>query len=102
MALRFLLLFISLIFSIQAQALRCGNELILEGDTTAKLLKYCGKPTNKAKETATVFRDTGNGRIKEVKKVETWTYNFGPSDFYYIISVEKGKVVAINTDGYGH
>ena len=31
--------------SINSYAMRCGTQLITEGDSISKAIKYCGKPT---------------------------------------------------------
>jgi len=88
--------------SSQAHALRCGNELIAEGDIQEKLLKYCGEPSQKTKEKALIYEDTINhGRVKKLKKREKWFYNFGAAELYYIVTLEKGRVTVIETEGYG-
>ena len=101
--LRYAALFIFfIVISHQAQALRCGNEVIVEGDRQDKLLKYCGKPAQKINAKIAGYKFTNSKqRAKKVKKIEKWFYNFGANDLYYIVYLEKGRVVAIETDGYG-
>lgn len=85
--------------AMQAQALRCGNQLILKNDSPAKLLKYCGEPTDKAADEKVIKDRAGN---KTISKLSRWTYNFGAEDFLYIVTIKAGKIVTIDTDGYGY
>lgn len=87
--------------SFQAYAMRCGNEIIMEGDVKEKILKYCGKPSHKAKDKIVFYEYRFGHKHKRSKKVIKWFYNFGPTEFYYVLTFEKGKVIAVNTDGYG-
>lgn len=65
--------------------MRCGTELIVEGDAVAKLLATCGEP-------ATGELDLDYGK---------WTYNFGPLEFMHEVTIADGKVVRIEKLGKG-
>lgn len=48
------------VFSITAFAgMRCQGQLINEGDSIVKLLKYCGTPTIRSKDKYFYLRDNG-------------------------------------------
>lgn len=66
--------------SVQA-AMRCGTELITEGDTVLELLNACGEPTIGAPP----------GPVDRAE----WTYNFGPDEFMMRVLIQDGKVERI-------
>jgi Protein of unknown function (DUF2845) len=93
----------------QADALRCGNKLVSEGDTRAEVSNKCGDPTDVDHSTVMVQPTTwvhgrpvvvGNGMVEVV--VETWLYNLGPHQFMRRVRFQDGRVVAIETLGYGY
>lgn len=60
--------------------IRCGRQLIRLGDFKALVLDSCGKPFFK----------------EENRLTDQWSYHFGPEETLYVISFDKGKVIAIN------
>jgi hypothetical protein len=89
-------------------ALRCGSDLVSDGDSKAQVLVTCGKPTsketsceNKREYTTT----TKSGKIKKHRKcdrkLETWHYNCGSGDFIYKLTFENGKLRQEDTEGRG-
>jgi hypothetical protein len=93
----------------QADALRCGSKLVTEGDTRAEVSNKCGDPTDVDHSTVMVQPTTwihgrpvvvGNGQVEVV--VETWLYNFGPHQFMRRVKFQDGRVVGIETLGYGY
>jgi hypothetical protein len=93
-----------------AWAFRCGNKLVLEGDTADKVIATCGQPTDKKSYTALrppvvwygnrPVRVQPGGAIEVL--VETWTYNLGPKKLMQQVRLEGGYVVEVNALGYGH
>jgi hypothetical protein len=103
-----------LFFSLDAQAFRCGEEIVGTGDSEARVLIKCGKPTFKKKEGAKKSTRTKGdksivadnryayGKNKSGSKgVEHWYYNCGKDDFVYVLTFEGGVVVREDTDGRG-
>jgi hypothetical protein len=93
----------------QADALRCGNKLVTEGDARAEVSNKCGEPTDVDHSTVMVQPTTwvhgrpvvaGNGLIEVV--VETWLYNLGPHQFMRRVRFQDGRVIGIETLGYGY
>jgi len=91
-----------------AHALRCGNYLVTEGDSSARLRQVCGAPTQleQVDERVPVSR---YDRVRDIyytdyvlEPYEIWTYNFGPRRFMMRIQVRQGKVTDIQSLGYGY
>lgn len=80
-------------FCMPAYALRCGTQLIEIGDTEQQVMHVCGKPTLQSKD-----KRKGVRRSHQ----QMWTYNFGPEDFLYVLTFQKGQLVDLHTDGYGY
>jgi hypothetical protein len=101
-------------FALNGYAFRCGDEIVGIGDTKAKVLIKCGKPTfqEKAgvkKSTRVTGEKHGTSQSQQVygkkrtiaKNVEKWSYNCGNDDFIYILTFEGGVVTREDTDGRG-
>lgn len=79
-----------------AGAMRCGSRLVSEGDRAADLIAACGQPN---------FRDAWgyaqpNGNV--LADTEEWTYNFGPNQLLRVLRLRNGRIVSIDSDGYGY
>ena len=93
----------------EAHAFRCGNKLVVEGDTAGAVLAKCGQPaeiTRKLIQRPPVIWRNGRpyrvpGGDLEVE-VEFWTYNHGPNKFMRRVRLENGEVTLIETLGYGY
>ena len=92
-----------------ADSIRCGNHLVVDGDTSGKLRSRCGPPAGISR--STVLRTPSvwhHGRLVRVGPnavevpVETWEYNFGPNRLIRRVRIEDGLVVSIDTLGYGY
>jgi hypothetical protein len=92
-----------------ADSMRCGSNLIVEGDTAGKLRSRCGEPVAISRRAllrpAVVWINgrrvhVGHGTLEV--PVETWEYNFGPRRLMQRVRLEDGLVVAIDTLGYGY
>jgi hypothetical protein len=90
-------------------ALNCGTRLITEGDTSGELLARCGEPASVDRKVVyrapVVWREGRAIRVPggdiEVQ-VEYWTYNFGRNKLMRRVTLEDGRVRAIETLGYGY
>jgi hypothetical protein len=97
-------------------AFRCGDGFVSVGDSKAKVLLECGKPTSKEKGRAkkgrhsrVVEKEKNEGgdakrayMAKEKKKpVEKWYYNCGENDFIYVLTFEGGTLKSEESGGYG-
>ncbi len=92
----------------QADAMRCGNKLIRDGDTRSAVRELCGEPTDV--QTRTILRKSYLDRFgrrlylgEEIEiPVEVWTYNFGPYKLQRRVRFVDGLVEDIETLGYGY
>jgi hypothetical protein len=76
-----------------AQAgLRCGRELVQEGESVAQLLLACGEPT--LRQTIAVDNTSKTEGI-----VEQWIYDFGRGTLLQIVTLEGGKIASIEDGG---
>jgi hypothetical protein len=71
-------------------ALRCGNDMVSEGDSKTRVQITCGKPTTKIKQSR-----------KYHNKIEEWHYNCGDNDFIYKLTFENGILTNETTEGRG-
>jgi hypothetical protein len=100
---------LSTVPSARADALRCGDRLVTEGDKDALVRERCGAPSETRLERklvpAVIWRDGRRIQLPggdRVIVVEFWTYNLGPDRFMRQLKLEEGVVVEIKTLGYGH
>jgi len=96
----------------QAQALRCGGRLVKEGMHEIEVKAICGTPVSERKlgyvvrshfdrtHGTTTTRYYGGYR-REVLVTEL-VFNFGPRKFMRKIRFEGGRLVLIETIGYGY
>jgi hypothetical protein len=93
-----------------AQAMECGNRLITQGDSLAKVASLCGNPTQVDRKSIVRQASAGwvNGQwvastAAQVEiPVEVWLYNLGPDKLMRQIRFEDGRVVKIETLDYGY
>jgi hypothetical protein len=92
-----------------ADVMRCGSQLVHDGDGRDKVEKLCGQPTEI--ENRSILRRPSfvrNGRVvyfgdaRVEVPVEIWTYNLGPSKLMRRIRFVDGVVEEIETLGYGY
>lgn len=107
---KYLLMFALVLLGIDAAyALRCGNRLISEGDSTAKVLAECGQPTLVEQREELVPIINRHPHLRRgynydyiVVPYEAWTYNFGPQRFMQRLRIRNGRVTRIESLGYGY
>ncbi len=80
----------------QAAGIRCDGGLVDRGDLQIEVLDACGEPD---------FRDDwAAGTLPAgvvVPDVTQWTYNFGRGNLLYVLRFRNGRVIGIDSDGYG-
>lgn len=79
-----------------SDSIRCGSRIISVEARAADILAACGEPD---------FRDVrsypGPSLPGEIAESEQWTYNFGRNQLLQVMSLRNGRLVNIQTDGYG-
>lgn len=115
----FLIIFFAVAYAPVSHALRCGNKIISEGDSSSKVLTLCGDPTHI--DTRTLYRtrqialpapgNTGYAlnhqpayaieTITEQITVEGWEYTFGPNRLNQQIWFQNKRVIDIDSLSYG-
>lgn len=85
----------------------CTGNSFRERETAYELAARCGDPAVRdvREETRTESVHTGPGQEDSVTRTlttEVWTYDLGPQAFVRFVLIEDGKVVRIETGGYGY
>jgi len=91
-----------------AYAMRCGRNLVVEGDYIAEVIAQCGEPDSVQTHTEVVsrtlrfpFRTLDTTEYIEIQ-VEEWIYNLGPSRFQQYLRFENGVLVEVKSLGRGY
>jgi hypothetical protein len=105
-----LLLLLTMVAGVaHADALQCGTTLVSGGDTRDQVMAKCGNPSDVVRSSEFVQSvawvngvpvAAGNTLIEV--PVELWLYNFGPTQLMRRVRFESGRVVGIETLGYGY
>jgi len=97
--------------SAPANALRCGNKLVVDGMHEAEVIRACGEPVS-TEHLGYVIRHYGpfgddraaggfRGWRREVPVTEM-IFNFGPHRLMRKLRFEGGMLTSIRTLGYGY
>jgi len=84
-----------------AETLRCQGGIVAVGDASLDLLGKCGYPTRRERFTAPPGALGMPGAPRARATQERWTYDFGPSAFVHVVTLEVGLVTAIERGGHG-
>jgi len=114
---RIIVLTCGLMLFSDAWALRCGNRIIQEGMSEARVIQLCGDPFTTrflgyVLRPYVVKRPSGIGGLSARRHVyggfhqelavTEMLFNFGPRKLMRRIRFEGGLVTSIETAGYGH
>jgi len=109
-----------LFVSVSLADLRCGTKLVHKGDSKAEVIQKCGEPDFvETWEEERIQRDyyhvsTFSNRlgeyywyrepflVKELIRIEEWTYNFGSTRFIRFLRFENGLLRDLSRGGYGY
>ena len=80
----------------------CDSSKIQTGISQYEILQRCGEPafkdSRKVEQLSTM--DEHSSRLT-IKRVDEWTYNFGPNKFLRILKFENGQLVNVETGDRG-
>ncbi len=75
-----------------AYAMRCGTELVSEGDRAFMVSKKCGDPVSKE-----IIGYTLDEKMKREMVIEEWVY--GPRNgYYYFLTFIGGRLTKISSE----
>jgi hypothetical protein len=97
-----LLLAVFIASSAEADSFRCGDRVVLLGDTKAEVIIKCGDTDMKDSHEENIIKNIDPFTKQKVTVVvDEWTYNLGPDSLIRILRFENGRLVDIKTGGYG-
>ncbi len=76
--------------------LRCGSRIVSVAAITAAVRAVCGEPAYVDR-----FDDAYPDEHRYVADSEVWTYDFGPHQLLRLLRFRNGRLVSVDTDGYG-
>lgn len=87
-------------------SLDCAGGIVQVGDARIDLLGKCGPPALQEvldldRASLLRFGLPGLGR-RVTAVVERWTYNFGPTRFLQLVTLDAGRIVSIKRGSYGY
>ncbi len=85
-----------------AVGLRCGGYLISEGYHEALVKTLCGEPDSVSIYHRHVHTGPGSSDNHRDIEVTEFLYNFGPQKFMRVLRFEGGRLVSIESAGYGY
>lgn len=88
----------SLAYAAPSAALRCGGELVEEGDYAFEVRQACGAPT--AVEHKPPAADHHRHHDRAVRE-ERWYYDLGPNRLLRVLHLRDGRVRRIDTRDHG-
>jgi hypothetical protein len=100
--------FLVCLSTVPAWALRCGNRLVSFGEIQNVVLYKCGAPdTTERRVTYRVEPDYDAFGVPRTAVyipvvIDVWVYNFGPRRFMQELSFEDGRLINIQSLGYGY
>jgi hypothetical protein len=85
----------------------CTGNSFREGESAYELLARCGDPAVRDVRDETRTEAVRNGphdeeSITRTLTTEVWTYDLGPKQFVRFVLIEDGRVVRLETGGYGY
>lgn len=85
----------------------CRNGIVSKGDLQAEVIVKCGEPAQKTEREEKRFDKIKDTHGKErtsvsIVTVNDWTFNFGPNEFMQRLLFENGRLVRIESLGYGY
>lgn len=99
---RWLLILTVLAFAGDAHALRCGSRVVATGDYDFQVRDRCGEPYWIASYGELLVAGAGGPIEHRRERVfDDWYYNFGPNQLVHRLRFRDGRLIRIDTLGYG-
>lgn len=99
---RWLLVLMALACAGNAYALRCGSRVVATGDYDFQVRDRCGEPYWIASYGELLVAGAGGPIERRVERVfDDWYYNFGPNQLVHRLRFRDGRLIRIDTLGYG-
>ena len=81
--------------SLDANALRCGTDLVTEGDLKIQVEEKCGEPISKEVIGYTLRKvPYPGGFLDREHQLEEWVYKFR-SKYYDVLTFEAGRLIRL-------
>ncbi len=77
--------------------MRCDGGIVSVGDSRLDLVAKCGAPALQEAEPIVTGPYVDLSLL-----IERWTYNFGPQRFTQVVSLQGGRIIAIDRGSYGY
>jgi len=107
-ALTVFLFFLVCLSTVPAWAFRCGNRLVSRGETQTAIWSKCGAPDTtewRVNYRALPSYDSlaaARTTVYVPVITEVWVYNFGPQRFMQELWFEDGRLIDMQSLGYGY
>lgn len=102
MRLRGVVMVLLLLPMAEAMAMRCGNRVVTTGDRDFQVRERCGEPFYVGSYSELEVRGQYGPLEQRVERVfEEWYYNFGPRSLVRRLLFADGRLVRLDTAGYG-
>jgi hypothetical protein len=102
--------------SARADSLNCNNRIASTGDSRYEVKAICGEPDDASQrvEYRKVSRRVsapcagGGARCRDTQEevieivIDEWIYDFGRNRFIQHVTFEQGRLVRVESRGYGH
>lgn len=99
---RGLLVLTALAFAGEAAAMRCGTRVVTTGDYDFQVRARCGEPYWIASYGELLVSGAGGPVERRTERVhDEWYYNFGPNRLVHRLTFRDGRLLRIDTLGYG-
>ncbi len=83
-------------------SIRCKSGLVSAGDARVDLLGKCGLPDLEERRLSSRSVETATSLRSVEVVIDEWLYDFGPSSFVQVVTLENGRVRKVEQLGYGH
>ena len=91
-------------FPARGDSIRCDGGIVSVGDSKLDLLGKCGAPGLIGQPVEMIRlapASKGGAERRYATTVERWTYDFGPSRLVHVVTLELGRLVAVERESYG-